>query len=365
MPQPAKQAITELSVTGRLMALDAGAYCVFHAPGTASADMASGLPGVRISVPPAANGYEGTVQLAGFAEGGWLAGSDDAALIRIVGGPAQVLVTVYEMPGAGQKAPQLQVIRLSPDLPAPQPVAVPTPPVTALPEISAHVYGRGDVAGELGAWVGDRGSKRWIEGFGLAPQSGLVPGDIEYQAVLGRGWMSPWSEGGQFCGSRGMSLPLLGIRVRLRGAAAGSLTLRVHGTFVDGTAVGPVGDGDLLESPNLAALEAFRIDVLPRQDAPARLVQAKTTTPKATQGKATQGKANHTKPMQAKPVQAKPVQAKPTVGTGRKPGVTAKATEAKLKTKAKPTPTPVPVATPTKSPKKIVLKRTPATTRRR
>ncbi len=268
MPQAAQQAITELTVTGRLMALDAGAYCVFHAPGTAAADAASGLPGVRISVPPAANGYPGRVQLAGFAEGGWLAGADDAALIRIVGGPAQVLVTVYEMPGAGQKAPQLQVIRLSPDAapavapPAPPPVAAPPPP--AMPEISAHVFGRGDVAGQLGTWVGDRGSKRWIEGFGLAPQNGIALADIEYQAVLGRDWVSPWSEGGQFCGSRGMSLPLLGLRVRLRGAAAAVAMVRLHGTFVDGTAAGPVDDGTLLESPAMAALEAFRVEILPR-----------------------------------------------------------------------------------------------------
>ena len=324
MPQAAKQAVTELSVTGRLMALDAGAYCVFHAPGTAAADAASGLPGVRISVPPAANGYLGTVELAGFTDGGWLAGSDDAALIRIAGGPAQVLVTIYEMPGAGQKAPQLQVIRLSPDAPAPVPA--PVPAVSATPEISAHIYGQGDVAGRIGAWVGDRGSKRWIEGFGLAPQNGITPGDIEYQAVLGRDWMSPWSEGGQFCGSRGMSLPLLGLRVRLRGAAANTLTVQVQGTFVDGTATGPVGDGELLQSPSLAALEAFRIEILPRAAARA-----------------------------AAPVKA----------TARKPVAKAQTTERKLKTKtvasaAAPTPT-----KPDAAPKKIVPKRTPATTRRR
>lgn len=326
MPQAAKQAITELSVTGRLMALDAGAYCVFHAPGTAVADAASGLPGVRISIPPAANGYPGVVQLAGFAEGGWLAGADDAALIRIVGGPAQVLVTVYEMPGAGQKAPQLQVIRLSPDVPAAQPVAppqqaMPQPPLPqqampqAVPEISAHVFGRGDVAGQLGAWVGDRGSKRWIEGFGLAPRNSVALADIEYQVVLGRDWVSPWSEGGQFCGSRGMSLPLLGLRVRLRGASAALAMIRLQGTFVDGTAAGPVSDGALLESPAMAALEAFCIEILPRT----------ASAPKAS----------------------------------RKPPAAAKATKAKPK--AKTVAAPEPSGAPGK---KIVPKRTPAGKRR-
>ena len=32
----------------------------------------------------------------------------------------------------------------------------------------------------------------WSEGFCLSPRNRLTPADIEYQAVLGRGWMSPW-----------------------------------------------------------------------------------------------------------------------------------------------------------------------------
>ena len=106
--------------------------------------------------------------------------------------------------------------------------------------------------------MGEPGSKRWVEGFALAP-AGLTPSDIEYQAVLGRGWLSPWAEGGQFCGSRGMSLPILGLRVRLRGAAAEGASLLVSATFMDGTRVGPVADGGAVEAESLAPLEAFQI----------------------------------------------------------------------------------------------------------
>ncbi len=53
-----------------------------------------------------------------------------------------------------------------------------------------------------------------------ATTEGVAPQDLEYQAVLGRGWLSPWIEGGKFCGSRGMALPLLGLNVRLKGEAA-------------------------------------------------------------------------------------------------------------------------------------------------
>ena len=89
--------------------------------------------------------------------------------------------------------------------------------------------------------------------------------DIEYQAVLGRGWLSPWVEGGKFCGSRGMALPLLGMRIRLKGSAAASYDCSYAATFVDGTTIGPVAAGEACEAESLAGLEAFQV-VLRRRD---------------------------------------------------------------------------------------------------
>ena len=132
----------------------------------------------------------------------------------------------------------------------------------------AHVYGQGDVGAALGEWVGEPGSQRWIEGFALSPRAGVGAGDVEYQAVLGRGWLSPWAEGGQFCGSRGMALPILGLCVRLRGEAAERFDAAVTASFLDGSTVGPVLDGGVCESGSLAPLEAFRVVLRPR-DAPA------------------------------------------------------------------------------------------------
>ena len=108
----------------------------------------------------------------------------------------------------------------------------------------------------FGEWVGERGSKRWIEGFALAPLPGISPHDLEYQAVLGRNWLSPWVESGKFCGSRGMALPLLGLKIRLKGAAAKAYECSYAATFVDGTKVGPVNDGETCaaESRNTSAI---------------------------------------------------------------------------------------------------------------
>ena len=273
MPDAAPTAITELKVSAHLMRLAEGVFCVFNAPGTAGPDAASGLPGVRISPAPAMVDGGGTVSISGFNGDGWLGSPNDAALIRVSGGPAQVLVTVYQEMDSGHAAPKLQVMRLTDAAaaPAPEPKPEPEPaPESPVPvEVAAHIYGVGDVGGRIGDWMGERGSKRWIEGFGLAPGAKVALVDVEYQAVLGRGWLSPWSEGGQFCGSRGMSLPILGLRIRLRGAAAQSHAIQVEATFVDGAAVGPVGDGEACEAPSLAALEAFRVTLSERAAAPA------------------------------------------------------------------------------------------------
>jgi hypothetical protein len=55
-----------------------------------------------------------------------------------------------------------------------------------------------------------------IEGFAVRTEADL----LEYQAILGREWASPWMGAGEFCGSRGLALPLIGVRVQARPAHA-------------------------------------------------------------------------------------------------------------------------------------------------
>lgn len=264
MSDPATaQPLPEVKATAHLMLFEPGAYCVFNTPGSAPPDPVTGLPGVRVCPAPGPGPYGGVVTVAGFNGEGWLAAGDDAALVRVSGGPALVLFTIYQESGAGaaHEPPKLQIMRLSE---AARPAAV-----QAI-EVVAHQYGRGDVAGRMGEWVGERGSRRWLEGFALQPMRHVPAAEIEYQAVLGRDWLSPWSEGGQFCGSRGMSLPILGLRVRLRGASAATHQVAVSATFVDGSSAGPVLDGGACEAESLAALEAFRVELVARAPEPPR-----------------------------------------------------------------------------------------------
>lgn len=268
-PRPqegAQNRVAELRVSGHLMTLDTGVFCVFLSPGSAVPDRATGLPGVRLSLPPGTSSRPEAVTIATFRPDGWMEG---AALVRVTQGPAQVMVTIYQSPrAAAETAPRLQVTKLSGDITAvapaaPAAAAAPAPAAPAAPaeepELVAHVQRTGDVGGRMGDWIGKRGSRMWIEGFGIVPQEGIAAEDIEYQAVLGRGWLSPWVEGGKFCGSRGMALPLLGMTIRLKGAAARNWELSYSATFTDGSEVGPVTGGETCEAESLAALEAFQV----------------------------------------------------------------------------------------------------------
>jgi hypothetical protein len=307
--QRGQNLITELKVSGHLMTFDAGLFCIFTPPGSPASDPQTGLPGIRISLPPGPAFRPDAVTISSFRDDGWLGGWNGAALVRVARGPAQVLVTIYQAPQSKGEPPKLQIMRLSEGQPVPAAAVPPAPPAAiaqppgaiAAPapaeapatakakpappqntppggaatgqgaaEIVAHIQTRGDVTASLSDWMGEPGSKHWVEGFSITPKQMIGPNDIEYQAVLGRGWLSPWSEGGQFCGSRGMSLPILGLRVRLRGEAAERYDCALTASFVDGTKIGPLDNGEPCQAESLAPLEAFHVALTPRAaEAPA------------------------------------------------------------------------------------------------
>ncbi|OYV62025.1 MAG: hypothetical protein B7X01_01760, partial [Acidiphilium sp. 21-62-4] len=235
--QPGEQrpgVVQELKVTGHLMTLDTGLFCIINEANPNAASF-GGLPGVRVSPPPI---DPRGVEISGFRPDGWLSANGDAALVKIPNGPSQILVTVYQMPNMADAAPRLQVMQLLNGAAAPaQPARAPE-----VMDVLAHIQTRGDVGSKFGEWLGEPGSQNWIEGFAVAAPAGIAATDISYQAVLGRGWLSPWVEAGQYCGSRGMALPLLGLRVRLQGEAAEQYDVVCEASFVDGLKAGPVGN---------------------------------------------------------------------------------------------------------------------------
>jgi hypothetical protein len=296
IPDPGDQSQSSgLGVSSRLVRLDAGLFGLSLMPGPS--ERGTGLPAVRVSLPPGPPGRREAVSINSFRGDGWMTISDEPTLLRVLPGGAEVLITLYWHTVDAQAAPPpLKLEKLNPEgaiggqfetpggvpggapasgTPASleptgwPPVSSPAgaPPVFPTPraaEVVAHIEGVGDVDGRVGEWVGMRGSGRAIEGFSLAPRQGLTPEDFEIRAVLGRDWLSPWLPGGSFCGSRGLALPLRGFCLRLHLGAAARLEFACFARFVDGTEVGPVGADRVCASPSLAALEAFQMLLRPR-----------------------------------------------------------------------------------------------------
>ncbi|GAB6855108.1 hypothetical protein [Asaia astilbis] len=272
---PAAEQVVQLKVHASLMTFDAGLYCVFLPPEFAVQSV-NGYPAVTVAQAP--NMPAGVVAIQTLDDDGVISSSHGngagAAIVRVSRGPAQILVTTYQAPDSTLPAPSIQVARLSGE-PAPAAEsaqtsnASPQSEVAAgtevKPEVAAHIQRRGDVLAGVGDWMGEPDSQNWIEGFGIAPQSLVAPEDIEYQAVLGKGWLSPWAEAGQYCGSRGMALPILGLCIRLKNGAEEKYELALQATFTDGTKLGPVAGGETLEAESLAPLEAFKLEIKPRQ----------------------------------------------------------------------------------------------------
>ena len=299
-PEQAKSAtmegrVSELRSSASLMRLDPGLYCILLAP-SAAASAQTGLPGLRITHNPGTVGRPDSVDIATISPDGWMSGFGDAALVRVTNVPGFVLVTIYQDPNtSADSAPNLQILPLITGATGqPRPAALidqsggaplpqPNPPAPRTPvDIIGHIQTRGDVGAIFGDWLGEPGSGKWIEGIGIAPSNGVDLSDIEYQVVLGRGWLSPWVEGGQFCGSRGMALPILGLRVRLRGAAAEMFELRYSASFIDGTQIGPVAAGAPCEAGELIPVEAIKIELAPIGGLAAKPVEGEAKSPRKT-----------------------------------------------------------------------------------
>ena len=282
--RPADSRVQELRASAHLMTLDAGTFCLVNGSTKPADGMISG---VRVS---ATDPADTNIAITALRPDGWLGGGGDSALIRVHEGPAQILITIYQPAGTTDGAPKLRVLRLSDAAPAAEAASAapamrrPVMVLTEPHDVIAHVQREGDLGRAFGEWVGTPGSQTAIEGFSITAPKDLAPGDLSYQAVLGRGWMSPWSEAGQFCGSRGMALPILGLRIKLSDVAAKRYDLRLSATFIDGAKLDDVGSGEGCETPALAALEAMRIELAPKGAGKAPKAGAKAGAKPAAKG---------------------------------------------------------------------------------
>lgn len=133
-----------------------------------------------------------------------------------------------------------------------------------------HVARKGDVGAAGGAWIGGPGSPAVIEGVTLH-WSGPAGEKLEYQALVsgaGGRW-SDWVQAGAFAGTRGRSLPLVGLRVRVAGGS-GRFRLQGEAVFLGLPAV--VDSGESLEFSSYAGVDplvGLRLQLMPIENAAA------------------------------------------------------------------------------------------------
>lgn len=250
----------QLDVAAQRVSFGAGLYLItLTGVGTRKAEGLS-LPCVRIDPIPPSPERPGRAYLASLSEGQWLNSASQSAFLRIEGGSANLILTTYNVAG---DAPSPKVrIRLVKDAeeaagviaaPAPKrPELMPTGPMEeTLPlTVMVHCAGIGDVTVPGGQWAGAADPRFAIEAFSIAPDA--LEGDValEYQSIMGVDWSSPWVGSPELSGSRGLALPLFGLRARFVGADEDGYQLVIWARSGE-RELGPITLGELDGGPDV------------------------------------------------------------------------------------------------------------------
>jgi hypothetical protein len=95
---------------------------------------------------------------------------------------------------------------------------------------------------------------------------------VEYKGLTGSGFETPWLSDDEMCGTKGMSVPLVGFAVRLKpGAATANYDCEYSGYFKSGLTVGPLRNGAPCRSTVANdPLEGIQLTIRRRAAAPER-----------------------------------------------------------------------------------------------
>jgi GT2 family glycosyltransferase len=111
-------------------------------------------------------------------------------------------------------------------------------------QIKTHIRSRGDMSFADAPWAGRVAPGLWIESFSVQPLKLLAAHDIEYKGLTGTGFETPWLSDDQICGTKGMSVPLVGFAVRLKPSPETSAyDCEYSGYYRSSVTVGPLRNG--------------------------------------------------------------------------------------------------------------------------
>jgi len=266
-----------LSASVQVLPLPMGLYLFSVKAAAAAAERSAGqlsLPAMHVGLGPGVPSDQ-VEFIAGPGSGGtWLFAYGDVLVVKVNGSGATLILTsvrssigevlaieVERLEARSQAAAQAptESANISAKLPAAAsraadaltPAALrpksagPVDDTLPLPlQIKTHIRSRGDVNFSDVPWAGRVAPGLWIESFSVQPLKHLGAQHIEYKALTGTGFETPWLSDDQICGTKGMSVPLVGFAVRLKpGSETSSYDCEYSGYYRSSVVVGPLRNG--------------------------------------------------------------------------------------------------------------------------
>lgn len=267
MSKPARGSSTPqegLSASVQVLPLAAGLYLFsVKAAATAPRSPAPGLqlPALQVGLGPGVPSSQVEFIAGPTTDGTWLFAAEDCLVTKVNAGGAALVLTSVRGPGGETLA--IKVERLdarneaaSPALAAAPAVAVAAPDAAAAVaaaapdagplsvQVAAHIRSRGDMIFKDAPWAGRIAPGLWIESFAVKPLQHFEAQDIEYKALTGSGFETPWLSDAAMCGTKGMAVPLVGFAIRLKPSRdAAAFDCEYSGYFKSGAIVGPLRNG--------------------------------------------------------------------------------------------------------------------------
>jgi GT2 family glycosyltransferase len=265
-----------LSASVQVLPLLPGLYLFSVKSATPAPDAASGvlrLPAMHVGLGPGVRSEQVEFVAGPSTEGAWLFSRGDVLVAKVNGAGATLILTSVRAVNGDVLSIEVERLetRSQPTTAAArEDNAVADPPalvaradlqgapaqasarraVDAVDEgsvplqIKTHIRARGDLNFVDAPWAGRVAPGLWMESFSVQPLKTLSSHDIEYKGLTGTGFETPWLSDDQDCGTKGMSVPLVGFALRLRsGPETAGYDCEYSGYFQSGTLVGPLRNG--------------------------------------------------------------------------------------------------------------------------
>ena len=249
-----------LTAAVQVLPLPTGLYLFSVKAATPSvADVAGSLslPAVHVGLGPGIPSDAVEFVAGPATHGRWLFAAGDLLVTKVKESGATLVLTSMRAPGG--EALSIKVERLGTRADAPPTAAADhrhssthdehgdsnSSDDEALPiNIGAHIRTKGDMMFSAVPWAGRIAPGLWIESFSIKPLECFSAQDIEYKALTGNGFETPWLSEEKMCGTKGMSTPLLGFAIRLKPSSlAAAYDCEYSGYFQSGHTVGPLRNG--------------------------------------------------------------------------------------------------------------------------